>query len=118
MSLQKASSKKKLKPPGAMKAVVKGLFQGQLSNLLLTITILISAFTLVIKSHEQRQFFSELETLQQQRDELDIEWRRLKLEQRVLAEYSRLEELARNKLGMQNLDLKSERIVRQVDDGE
>ena len=111
--------KQKLKPPGAMKAVIAGLFhQGQLSSLLLTAAILISAFTLIIMSHEQRQLFAELENLQQQRDELDVEWRRLRLEQRVMAEHSRLEEIARKKLGMKNLDLKSERIVRQVSDGE
>ncbi len=75
-------------------------------------------FTLIIMSHEQRRLYAELEKLQQQRDELDIEWRRLRLEQRVLAEHSRLEKLARTKLDMKALDLKSERIVRQVNGGE
>ncbi len=110
--------KQKLKPPGAMKAVISGLFRGQLSTLILTVCILASAFTLIVASHEQRQLFAELEKSQKQRDELDVEWRRLRLEQRVMAEYSRLENLAHKKLGMKNLDLKSERIVRQVDDGE
>jgi len=108
----------KLKPPGAMAAVLTGLGRGQFSTLILTLCILVSAFTLIIVSHEQRQLFAELEKLQQQRDELDVEWRRLRLEQRVMADYSRLEKLAHKKLGMQNLDLKSERIVRQVNDGE
>lgn len=107
-----------LKPPGAMKAVLDGLLRGQISSWLLTASILISAFVLVIASHEQRQLFAELERLQQQRDVLDVEWRNLRLEQRVLAEQSRLEEIARSKLGMKNLDMKSERIVRQVNDGE
>ncbi len=104
----------KLKPPGAMKAVIVGLFKGHLGSFLLMMSILASAFTLIITSHEQRRLYAELETLQQQRDELDVEWRRLRLEQRVMAEHSRLEELARIKLGMKTLDLKSERIVRQV----
>ena len=112
------STMQKIKPPGAMKAVFSGLFQGQLSTLILMICILGSAFSLIIASHEQRQLFAELEKLEQKRDELDVEWRRLRLEQRVMAEYSRLENLAHKKLGMKNLDLKSERIVRQVDDGE
>ena len=111
-------NKVKLKPPGAMKAVLSGLVRGQLINFLLVFGILISAFTLIIKSHEQRQLYAELEQLEQSRDELDIEWRELRLEQRVMAEYSRLEKIARQKLGMQKLDLKSERIVRQVKNGE
>ena len=111
-------SKPVVRPPGAMVAVLKGIFRGRLSSFLLTVAILISAFTLIVMSHEQRQLYADLEKLQQQRDELDIEWRRLRLEQRVMAEHSRLESIARNKLGMKNLDLKSERIVRQVNDGE
>ena len=107
----------KIKPPGAMKAVI-GIFKGQLSNVLLTLCILITAFSLISMSHQQRQLYAELEPLQQERDKLDIEWRKLRLEQRVMAEHSRLEQLARKKLGMTNLDLKSERIVRQVKDGD
>ena len=94
-------SKTKLKPPGAMKAVLYGLFEGQLINFLLVFGILISAFTLIVMSHEQRQLYADLEQLEQSRDELDIEWRQLRLEQRVMAEHSRLEQLARQKLGMQ-----------------
>ena len=99
-----------------MKAVLMGLYQGQLINFLLVLGILVSAFTLIIMSHEQRQLYAELEQLEQSRDQLDIEWRQLRLEQRVMAEHSRLEQLARQKLGMQKLDLKSERIVRQINE--
>lgn len=109
--------RKKLKPPGAMKAVISGLLKGNMLNLVLIAALLISAFTLIIMSHQQRQLYAELEKLHQQRDELDVEWRRLRLEQRVMIEHSRLEQLARTKLGMKNLDLQSERIVRQVIDG-
>ena len=111
-------SRGKFKPPGAMRAIVLGMFKGQLSNVLLTICILLTAFTLISMSHQQRQLYAELEGLEKHRDQLDIEWRKLRLEQRVLAEHSRLEQIAKKKLGMKNLDLKSERIVRQVNDGE
>ncbi|RLA00715.1 MAG: cell division protein FtsL [Gammaproteobacteria bacterium] len=111
-------SKKKLKPPGAMEAVITGMFRGQLINSLLIAGVMLSAFTLIITSHEQRQQYAKLENLQQNRDQLDVEWRRLRLEQRVMAEHSRLEQLASKKLGMKNLDLKSERIVRRISDGE
>ena len=97
-------------------AVISGMFRGQMLNWLLILGILISAFTLIDMSHEQRQLYAELEKLQQHRDQLDVEWRRLRIQQRVMAEHSRLEQLATTKLGMQNLDLKSERIVRRVVD--
>ena len=108
----------KLKLPGAMKAIVLGMLKGQFSNIVLTVFILATAFSLITMSHQQRQLFAELENLEQERDKLDIEWRKFRLEQRVMAEHSRLEQLAKVKLGMKSLDLKSERIVRQVKDGE
>jgi len=116
--MSRSYGKNKLKPPGAMKAVLTGLFQGQLANVVLTLSILISSFLLIVMSHEQRQLYAELEQLHQHRDELDVEWRQLRLEQRVMAEHSRLEQIAHEKLGMLNLELKSERIVRQVKDGD
>ena len=111
-------SKVKLKPPGAMIAVLNGLSKGSLGTFILIIAMFISAFTLIVMSHEQRRLYAELETLEQQREQLDVEWRRLRLEQRVMAEHSRLEEVARTKIGMKTLDIKSERIVRQVKDSE
>jgi len=99
-----------------MNAVVMGLFKGQLVNIVLLSLVLGSAFLLIIKSHEQRQLYAQLEEYEQHRDQLDIEWRELRLEQRVMAEHSRLEQIAKNKLGLKNLDLKSERIVRRVKD--
>jgi len=109
-------AKIKLKIPSAMDAVLTGLFKDQLVNIALLGLLVVSAFTLIIQSHEQRQLYAQLEVLEQHRDQLDVEWRELRLEQRVMAEHSRLEEIAKNKLGLKNLDLKSERIVRRVND--
>ncbi len=109
-------NKIKLKPPGAMGAVLNGLSKGSLGTFILIIAMFVSAFTLIVMTHEQRRLYAELETLEQQREQLDVEWRRLRLEQRVMVEHSRLEKIARRKLGMKTLGLKSERIVRQVKD--
>lgn len=109
-------AKVKLNVPGAMNAILTGLFKGQLTNIILALLLIGSAFVLIIQSHEQRQLYAELEKLEQQRDQLDIEWRELRLEQRVMAEHSRLETIAKEKIGLVNLDLKSERIVRRVKD--
>jgi cell division protein FtsL len=50
--------------------------------------------------HESRVLFVELTRLQNQRDELNIEYGRLELEQATWAEPRRIDEEARSKLGM------------------
>lgn len=62
--------------------------------------ILSSAFAVIVMAHENRQASIELETLLQTKDKLDIEWRHLVLQQGTLAEHSRIEEIAKEKLGM------------------
>lgn len=116
--MTKNRRKKPLKPPMLITALLGDLIGKNLLPLVLVALTLGSAFGLVILSHQQRQLYAELELLNKQRNELDVEWRQLRLEQRVLAEHSRLEELATAQLGMKNLDLKSERIVKQVKDGD
>jgi cell division protein FtsL len=94
--------------------VLKHLFTGNFWTLMLATLTLSSAFGLVVLTHEQRQAYAELEQLNIDRDALDVEERELTLEQRTLAEHSRLEEIAKQDLGMKTLDLRSERIVKQV----
>ena len=50
--------------------------------------------------HEARKLFVELQTLHQRRDELNVEWNRLRLEQGAWATHARVERLARDKLAM------------------
>lgn len=52
-----------------------------------------SALLVVHFSHLNRQAFIDQDRLFQQRDELDILWRHNVLEQRTLAEHSRIEEV-------------------------
>lgn len=59
-----------------------------------------SALALVVVRHENRLLFTELQTLQAQRDNLDIEWGRLQLEHSTLADPVRIEKLAREKLDL------------------
>ena len=50
--------------------------------------------------HENRKAFAELAALRAERDALDVEWDRLLLEQSAWAANSRVEQLARDQLGM------------------
>jgi cell division protein FtsL len=67
---------------------------------LLLLAVLVSAIGVVWTRHESRVLFVELTRLQNQRDELNIEYGRLELEQATWAEPRRIDEEARSKLGM------------------
>ena len=59
-----------------------------------------SAIGVVYTRHEHRQHFIELSRLERERDELNIEFGRLQLEQATWAETSRIEQVATGQLGM------------------
>ncbi len=65
---------------------------------LLALSVVISAFLVIYFTHMNRQTTSELEVLLTQRDELDIEWRNLLLEQNSLSEHSAIESKAEKQL--------------------
>ena len=59
-----------------------------------------SAIGVVYARHEHRQLFIQLTALEKARDELNIEFGRLQLEQATWAESNRIDQVARTKLGM------------------
>lgn len=69
-------------------------------NLILGAAVFATALALVWVRHESRTQFVELQALNEARDELNIEWGRLQLEQATWAEASRIERLARDELDM------------------
>ena len=73
--------------------------------------VVVSAFSVIYYTHVNRQTTSELEQLFTQRDELDIEFRNLLLEQNSLAEHSTIESKAKKLLNMKRPDAKSEIII-------
>lgn len=66
----------------------------------LLITLFGSALGVVYAKHDSRKRFVELQHLQATRDELNIEWGQLQLEQSTWGTHARIEELARTKLQM------------------
>ena len=60
----------------------------------------LSAIGIVFARHEHRQLFIELTRLEQARDDLNIEFGRLQLEQATWAESNRIDQVARTRLGM------------------
>ncbi len=54
----------------------------------------VSAMALVYTKHESRKLFVELEQLTDERDELNIEWGQLQIEQSTWATHARIEQVA------------------------
>lgn len=71
-----------------------------LITLALLFAVLVSALGVVWTRHESRVLFVQLTALQNQRDELNIEYGKLELEQATYAEPRRIDDEARQKLGM------------------
>ncbi len=78
---------------------------------ILLLFVVISAFSVIYYSHVNRQTTSELEVLLSKKDELNIEWRNLLLEQNSLAEHSAIESKAKKRLNMKRPEGDSEVIV-------
>jgi cell division protein FtsL len=62
--------------------------------------VLGSSLGVIYAKHEARSRFNELQQLTQQRDNLDIEWGQLQLEQSTWATHGRVERVARDDLRM------------------
>ncbi|NUS38793.1 MAG: cell division protein FtsL [Lysobacter sp.] len=67
---------------------------------MLVLANIASAIGVVFARHEHRQLFIQLTALEKARDELNIEFGRLQLEQATWAESNRIDQVAREKLGM------------------
>ena len=67
---------------------------------LLVVANVATALLIVRDRHEHRQGFVALNRLEKARDELNIEFGRLQLEQATWAESNRVDQVARMRLGM------------------
>ena len=60
----------------------------------------LSAVALIYTKHESRKLFVELEGLTHARDELNIEWGQLQIEQSTWATHARIEQVATDDLSL------------------
>jgi len=67
---------------------------------LLLVATIASALGVVYARQKHRQLFIEINQLERERDDLNIEFGRLQLEQATWAETNRIEQIATGKLGM------------------
>ena len=66
----------------------------------LWVAVLGSSLGVIYAKHEARNRFNELQQLTRERDDLDIEWGQLQIEQSTLARHGRVEQAARDQLRM------------------
>lgn len=59
-----------------------------------------SALALVYTKHESRKLFVELESLTHERDQLNIEWGQLQIEQSTWSTHARIEQVATEDLSL------------------
>ncbi len=80
--------------------MIKKIKQSFLIVSFLGFLVLSSAIGVVYLKHLYRHFHTQLQDLRDQRDKLHIEWTQLLLEQSALASDMRVEQIARDELGM------------------
>ncbi|MGD8925892.1 MAG: cell division protein FtsL [Thioalkalispiraceae bacterium] len=76
----------------------------RLMNVCLVFIIVASAIGVIYSKHENRMLYAELRELEAKRDNLNVDWGRLQLEQSTWATHGRVENEARKRLNMRNVD--------------
>ena len=71
--------------------------------LILVLAVIASSIGVVYAKHQGRKLFVELQLLGSERDDMDIEWGQLQLEQGTLTTQGQVESAARERLCMVNL---------------
>ena len=86
---------------------------GVLATGVLLLAVIASGIAVVWARHQDRVAFVQLTTLQNQRDGLNVEFGRLELEQATWASPARIEQIARDQLGMISPPAVSVEMIRQ-----
>ena len=69
-------------------------------TIVFAVVCVMSALALIYTKHESRKLFIELEQLATERDELNIEWGQLQIEQSTWATHARIEKVAAEQLSL------------------
>jgi cell division protein FtsL len=81
-------------------AVVLSKRQPFLLVVVFAVVCVMSAIAVIYTKHESRKLFVQLEALTHQRDELNIEWGQLQIEQSTWATHARIEQVATDDLAL------------------
>ncbi|CAM4119998.1 cell division protein FtsL [Pseudoalteromonas byunsanensis] len=90
--------------------IIQGLLANKLT-LFLLLSIFVTALAVVQVTHLTRAQLISQDELLQQRDELDLEWRYLLVEEEFYSQHARIEEIAKTQLNMKRPTSKDEQVV-------
>lgn len=85
--------------PNLLSVLLEDIRQ-QLMLVVLFVAVIASALAVIYVSHSHRLLTIERDNLLSQRDDIDIEWRHLQIEQNTLTEHIRVERIAQQQLDM------------------
>ncbi|PXZ08015.1 cell division protein FtsL [Gilliamella apicola] len=91
--------------------IFSDLFGHQKISLLLLVLIIISAGAVLVTTQQVRKQLFEREQLLLEQDVLESEWRNLVIEENVLADPKRVEDKAKNQLGMSYVTPQNETVI-------
>lgn len=83
-----------------------------LISMLVFFCIIASAIAIVVNTHSYRQLMINHEQLVNEKDQLDVEWRHLIIEQSALTEHNLIERKVKDKLNMRRPESEDEVTVR------
>ena len=66
----------------------------------LLVVIVVTSLAVVYSRHQERKLFIELQALGYEKDDMDVEYGQLQLEQSTLTTHGKVEHAARTRLGM------------------
>lgn len=80
--------------------------------IILFFSVIFSALAVIVSTHKNRQLSIAHERLIKEKDELDVQWRHLIIEQGALTEHNRIERAVKDKLNMRRPTREDEVLLR------
>lgn len=110
MSTQVSKKAQQNRQPNLFVEIIRGLAENKLT-LALLLFIFTTALALVQVTHLSRSQLISQDKLLQQRDELDLNWRYLLVEEEFYSQHARIEDIATNQLNMQRPTAQNEEVI-------
>lgn len=104
------SKKASYRQPNLFLEIIKGLGANKIT-LTLLVVIFASSLSVVQVTHLSRAQLIEQDSLLQERDELDLEWRYFLVEEEFYSQHARIEEVATSQLEMKRPTSQDEQVI-------
>ena len=109
LKLKRKSPRKQTK--NLLGLILKDLLLQRTLLVLLVVFVTLSAIAVTWSTQKTRELNAQWAKLVENRDKTNLNWRKLRLEYRALAEHSRIEHLARKKLNMKPVTADKEKVI-------